>query len=169
MAKKQVRDSSYYEERLIRDHSTYYADYHDGKYQTITEAAIAAGLKKPRTRLHELKNAWAKASLSERKAFVAWLTASRAVASGTTTPNTSAPSPTGPPVNSDGFIEPWAKQRIDDIKTKRGISVRTIRDEMGLKSSDTSLESALQTHGSRLRRQTTIDALVKWLASQSGV
>lgn len=50
----QRRDKAYYEERLIREHSSVYADFIDGKFGHVTEAAIAAGLKKPRTRLHEL-------------------------------------------------------------------------------------------------------------------
>ncbi|MGB3815992.1 MAG: hypothetical protein WA950_22450 [Shinella sp.] len=58
MTKQQKRDRAYYEERLKRDHPAIYAELINGKYQTVTEAAIAARLKKPRTRLLELKNAW---------------------------------------------------------------------------------------------------------------
>ena len=60
MVKQQKRNKAYYEERLIHEHPSIYADLLNGKYWTVTEAAIAAGLKTPRTRLHELKNAWQK-------------------------------------------------------------------------------------------------------------
>ncbi|WP_320199515.1 hypothetical protein RMR16_015185 [Agrobacterium sp. rho-13.3] len=73
MPKKQKRDKAYYEERLIRDHPGIYADLVDGIYRTVTEAALAAGLKTPRTRLHELQNAWLKASANERNEFEQWV------------------------------------------------------------------------------------------------
>jgi hypothetical protein len=62
------RDKAYSEEQLIRDHPAIYSDVIDAKYRTVTEAALAAGLKRPRTRLHELKNAWSISSNSEQLA-----------------------------------------------------------------------------------------------------
>lgn len=170
MAKLQKRDKAYYEERLIRDHPEIYADLVDEKYRTVTEAAIAAGLKKPRTRLQELKNAWEKAGLSEKKAFLVWLRTSAGMAARKHAKTTGvAPLPSAP-VDGDGFVEPWAKKRIQDIMTTRSIDIRKIRDEMGLSSFDTSLESALQQHsGRRLKRQTTITALEKWLTANASV
>ncbi len=76
MAKKPVRNAAYYENRLKRDHPAIYADLKAGKYKTVTDAAIAAGLRNPRTRLHELKNAWSKASHAEQHEFLKWLRAS---------------------------------------------------------------------------------------------
>lgn len=73
MAKKQVRDGAYYEERLKREFPAIYSDLKAGKYRTVTEAAVAAGIKQTRTRLHELKNAWTKADGVERRAFLDWL------------------------------------------------------------------------------------------------
>ncbi|PNQ21321.1 hypothetical protein [Agrobacterium salinitolerans] len=70
MPKKQKRDSAYYEERLKNEFPLVYADLKAGKHKTVTEAAIAAGLKKSRTRLHELKNAFNKANKSEKTAFL---------------------------------------------------------------------------------------------------
>lgn len=87
MPKTQKRDSAYYEERLKNEFPLVYADLRAGKHKTITEAAIAAGLKKPRTRLQELKNAWVKASSSEQGDFLLWLT-------GTGVSLSLAPSPT---------------------------------------------------------------------------
>jgi hypothetical protein len=62
MAKKQVRDSAYYEERLKRDYPAIHADLQTGKHNMVTDAAIAADLRKRRSWLSELKNAWDKAS-----------------------------------------------------------------------------------------------------------
>lgn len=68
MPKKQRRDNAYYKERL-KTNSQRYADLQVGKHKTITETAIMAGLKKSRTRLHEMKNAFGKAGKSEQSAF----------------------------------------------------------------------------------------------------
>lgn len=66
MVKKTVRDNVYDEDRLKRDHPTIYADLKAGKYRTVTDAALVAGLKTKRTRLDEMKNAWGKASNADR-------------------------------------------------------------------------------------------------------
>lgn len=155
MAKKQIRDNSYYEERLQRDHASVYADLRAGKYNTVSEAAIAAGLKKPRTRLNEMKNAWLKSSASERRDFIDWLKKS----AGTVAPGVSRPTFT-----SDHYLEPWAKERIQEILTSRGIAARSIRDQIGMAAKDTSLESALR--GSRILRQSVREKIEQWLASQ---
>jgi hypothetical protein len=75
MPEKQKRDNAYYEERMKNDFPAIYADLQAGKHRTIAEAAIAAGLKKSRTRLHEPKNAFGKASKAEQSAFLGWLAA----------------------------------------------------------------------------------------------
>lgn len=49
------------------------ADLKAGKYRTIADAMFAAGLKMKRTRLHQMKNAWAKASRAEQREFLNWL------------------------------------------------------------------------------------------------
>lgn len=46
MPKKQKRDSAYYEKRLKNQFPLIYADMKAGKHKTITEAAIAAGIKR---------------------------------------------------------------------------------------------------------------------------
>lgn len=151
----QRRDKAYYEERLIREHPSVYADLINGKFAHVTEAAIAAGLKKPRTRLHELKNAWQKASASERLEFVGWLR---------TTSGTSLYSSPQQVFTKDNYLEPWAKKRIDEIMQSRGITARSIRDQIGIAAKDTSLESALR--GLRILRQPVREKIEQWLASQ---
>ena len=66
----QKRDNTYYEDRLRLEHPAVHADFLKGVHRTLAEALIAAGVRKPRTRLHELKNAWDKASQSERDEFL---------------------------------------------------------------------------------------------------
>jgi len=157
MAKKQKRDKAYYEERLIRDHPAIYADLVDGKYRTVTEAAAAADLKKPRTRLHELKNAWSKSSNSERKDFLAWLTKTGALPTGT--PSTS--------ISTGRYLLPATVARINYIKTKRGMTTGDIMGEMGFSKLDASLGNALLNgHGLRLK---VIEALEKWLTANASV
>lgn len=130
-------------------------DLVNGKFRNITDASIAAGLKKARTRLHELKSAWEKASAAERQEFVEWLK--------TTIPNNKVSLPR-PAFTSDHHLEPWAKERIQKILTSRGITPRSIRDQVGIAAKDTSLESALR--GSRILRQSVREKIDRWLASQ---
>lgn len=169
MSKKTLRNAAYYEERLKRDHPKIYADFKAGKYPTVNDAAVAAGLRKKRTRLHEMKNAWTKASDSEKNDFLLWVGQQGVGTVITPATITKSPPQNISPFDADGFIQPWAKARIDDIKRIRGINVRKIRDEIGIDSFDTSLDSALKRSGSRIKKQATIDGLAKWLAANASV
>jgi len=155
MRNKPKRDNHYYENRLKTEFPKIYVDFVNGKFRNITDASIAAGLKKARTRLHELKNAWEKSSSAERQEFVEWLK--------TTIPNNKVSLPP-PAFTSDHHLEPWANERIQKILTSRGIDARSIRDQIGMAAKDTSLESALR--GSRILRQSVREKIEQWLASQ---
>lgn len=115
----------------VRDNPGIYADLVDGKHAHVTDATIAAGLKKPRTRLHELKNAWQNASVQERDEFTKWLLAQ----SGIKTPH---PSTAGVklPVAIDRRLQPWASSRIKTIMAMRNL-------QMGEKRLNTSIGHAL--------------------------
>ncbi len=156
MPKKQKRDSAYYEERLRGEFPAIYADLQAGKHRTITEAAIAAGLKKSRTRLHELKNAWQKASTQERDEFEKWLLAQFGLKS----PH---PSSAGVklPVAIDRHLQAWAKSRIKAIMARRYLHMGDVMAELGEKRLNPSLGQALH-NGSRLR-PTLVAALEGWL------
>lgn len=112
MAKRQVRDNAYYEERLKRDHPA--ADLRAGKHRTVTDAAIAAGLKRPRTRSQELKNAWSKASAREQNDFLCWLASLGVSLSPSTTPSPRFAFK----VAIDRKLTPDAILRIEDIMAK---------------------------------------------------
>lgn len=165
MAKKQVRDNAYYEERLERDYPAIFADLKAGKYATVTDAAIAAGLKKLRTRLHELKNAWSKATTSERDDFLKWLSGAGVTFS---SPASAPPVGTGiVSVTVDRKLTAPASKRIEEIMSKRRLKSGDVMGEMGYPKLDTSVSMAL-ARGTKLRPD-VISALESWLTANASV
>ena len=162
MSKKTVRDAAYYEDRLKRDPPTIYADLKAGKYRTVTDAALAAGLKTKRTRLHEMKNAWEKASHSEQREFLKWLSESRYVVH----PVSAAPTPLAP-IAVNRCLVPLAVARIDEIISKRHIMLGEVMAEMGFSPLNASLGMAL-ARGTRLQPDVIV-ALEKWLTANASV
>ncbi|MGU3401345.1 hypothetical protein ACLBWS_16650 [Brucellaceae bacterium D45D] len=158
MSKKTVRDNAYYEACLERDHPTIYADLKAGKYRTVTDAALAAGLKTKRSRLHELKNAWNKASHAEQREFLKWLGASGAVVH----PVSAAAIPLAP-IAINRCLVPLVVARIDEIMSKRHLAMGDVMAEMGFPRLNASLGMAL-ARGTRLQPN-LIAALEKWLAT----
>jgi len=161
MSKKTVRDAAYYEDRLKRDHPTIYADLKAGKYGTVTDAALAAGLKTKRTRLHEMKNAWGKASRDEQREFLRWLHADIKAKLPV------SPSSSSIPIAHDRKLLLDAIARVKDIMSKRRLRYGSVLDEMGFIRLDTSLRMALRQK-TRLRPE-MIEALEKWLAANKTV
>lgn len=162
MPKKQKRDSAYYEERLRSEFPAIYADLQAGKHRTITEAAIAAGLKKTRTRFHELKNAFEKAKKSEQTAFLGWL-----AAQGFSIAPSSSTGTGGAGVTMDGRLLPATKKRIEEILAKRRLKVGDVMAEMGFPKLNASLGRAVQ-RGDRLQPH-VVAALQKWLAANAAI
>ncbi|MCH4540868.1 hypothetical protein [Ochrobactrum sp. A-1] len=162
MAKKPVRNAAYYEDRLKREYPTIYADLKAGKYRTVTDAAIAAGLRNRRTRLHELKNAWSKASHVEQREFLSWLRSSRALML-----SIAAASPPLAPIAVNRCLVPLAVARIDEIISKRHLTLGQVMVEMGFSPLNASLGMAL-ARGTRLQ-PSVIAALEKWLAANATV
>ena len=163
LAKKQLRDSAYYEERLKRDHPTIYGDLKAGKYGTVADAAIAAGLKKPRTRLQELKNAWMKANAREQRDFLQWLAARGVVLS----PAASGASSTSTSIAVDRRLTVAASLRIEEIMSKRRLKVGEVMSEMGYSHLNASVGMAL-ARGTRLKGD-VIKALEVWLTANASV
>ena len=148
------RDNDYFARRLQKDHPQVWGDYQAGVYKTLTEARRAANLGGTRTRLHELKNAWRKASDKERDAFLAFLDAE----GGTLALNRPKPAPAPAPTSSmmptlspaprltpgqtaggitsapttglgstfarDGYLTTEAKDRLNHIIDQRGLRGR---------------------------------------------
>lgn len=164
MAKKQVRDSAYYEDRLKRDYPSIYADLKAGRHRTVTDAAIAAGLKKVRTRLLELKNAWAKADAAEQADFLKWLMSSGALSSSSPSSTASAGT-TG--IAIDRRLTPVASRRIGLIISKRQLAMGDLMVELGYPPINASVGMAL-ARGTRLRPDVIL-ALERWLAANASV
>lgn len=162
MIKKQKRDNAYYEERLRNDYPAIYADQRAGKHKTLTKALIAAGLKTPRTRLQELKNAFEKANKAERTAFLGWLAAKAySVTAGP------APGGAGPVIAINRRLLPATKIRIEDIIAKRNLKMGDVMAEMGFPKLNASLGRALH-RGDKLQPD-VITALETWLVANGSV
>ena len=162
MRKKQKRDNAYYEERLRNEFPTIYADLQAGRHKTTTEAAIAAGLKKSRTRLHELKNAFIKADKVEQTAFMRWLAAQGYTIAPSSTAGTAVSA-----ITFDGRLLPAPKKRIEEIIAKRRLKIGDVMAEMGFPKLNASLGLALR-QSTRLQPD-VITALEKWLTANSSI
>ncbi|WP_421566335.1 hypothetical protein [Ochrobactrum sp. EDr1-4] len=163
MSKKTVRDNAYYEDRLKRDFPIIYADLQAGKYRSITDAALAAGLKTKRTRLHEMKNAWEKASSHERRDFVSWLHSEHGIIA------QHAPTLNGmpPPIAVGRRLLPWAKSRIEAIMLIRGMKMGHVMREIGAKPLNNSVSGAL--FNNTTLKPEILTALELWLDNNKNV
>lgn len=153
---KPKRDNAYYEERLKRSHPTVHADYLAGKFPSLTQALNAAGITKPRTRLHELKNAWQKAAPAERREFLQWLKPQSSVPTSVSQPVVSTS-----PITTDGRLERWAIDRVKYLMSKRNIRMGDLLQQLGFNKYDPSLGIALRD-GTRIRPD-LIAALEAWI------
>jgi hypothetical protein len=155
MAKK--RDSGYYRERLRRDHPRIYADLGAGRYRSVRQAAIAAGLIREPTRLQALKRNWQRASPAEQRRFVAWVRA-RTASARRAGPSISAI------VDSDNRLKPpvvsFLKGWIRAHRYKPG----WIMKDLGFSVYDATLAPAITSNGPV--REKVADKLQHWLAKQ---
>lgn len=158
MPKPQKRDNAYFLERLAREHPEIHADLLAGKFPSALKAFEAAGLKKRRSRLQELKNAWQAASSPEKVEFLRWL---KLLAG-----PPSVPTPKSP-VAIDGLLQPWAKARIEAIAKAKGLSSADVMQELGYGRRDTSLFRAL-ARGHRITPD-LVSELDKWLVANDGL
>ena len=76
----QNRNNAYYEDRLRLEHPAVHADFLKGIHRTLANALMAAGMRKPRSRLQELQNAWGKATQPERDVFLRHVGATQHIA-----------------------------------------------------------------------------------------
>ena len=137
-----------------------HADYLAGAYKTADSALRAAGLKKERTSLHELKNAWRKATAAEQDDFKRHIGCMPGVIA-------SAP-PTPPRVFSvDGRPEPWVLERHDEIMIAKRMKISDRRHALGYGALDASLGRAI-SQGSRLQPK-ILEALEKWIDDNKDV
>lgn len=154
MTKPPRRDNAYYEQQLKSRHPGLHADYLAGKYPTLANALIAAGLKKKRTRLQELQNAWTKSAATEKREFLRWIKGAASAAP-------SAPLPG--PVAVDRLLLPWAKVRIREIMSRRRLRMGDTMAELGLNRGNGSLGLALNQN--RRLQPAVIVVLKKWIGT----
>ena len=156
MAKKTAtRTNEYYIERLRLERPDIYRDLLAGKFENPAAAFRAAGLKKPRTRLQEMKNAWLKASAAERDTFKAFIGCVSLV----------TPPPTAP-FSIDRKLSPYALAQIKAIILSRRMSKGAVMDELGFKPLNPSLGMALNRN-TRLQPD-MLAAVEKWIANNLG-
>lgn len=172
------RDNDYYEKLLENTNPAIYGDWIGGKYKNLAAALRAAGIKKPRTRVQELKNAWDKATDDEQQEFLKFLkaqgvdcsTVATAGSGKATSISGTSVGGLGFPVAFDRYLTQEAKDRIIYIATRRkligpggslrsGLILRELVPPFG--SHDPSLGLALQK-GTRIAAE-MIEPLEKWL------
>jgi len=172
------RDNAYYEKLLKTKDPAVHGDWLDGKYRNLAAALCAAGIKKPRTRFQELKNAWDKATDDEQQEFLKFLkaegvdcstTSALGPAKATSMPG-AAPGGLGFPVAVNRYLTQEAKDLIIHIAKQRklfgpGGSLRSsvIMKELvpAFGNYDPSLGLAL-SQGTRIAAE-MIEPLEKWL------
>ena len=104
------RDRAYFERRLQRDHPAIYRDLRDGKFASVREASIAAGLQKDRSPLQVMKSEWGKATKTERDEFLNWVRGASRTGSNSTAPM--------PLLNKDRKLLPAAAARIETYRPR---------------------------------------------------
>lgn len=163
MPTKQIRSNKYYEASLRTRRPDIHADFVSGRYPSLAKALIAAGIKKPRTRLAELKNAWTNATASEQADFVRWI----ATQTSSMTLAQTVASPAAGPIARNGHLEPLAADRIKTVIAKRRLSMGEVMDELGFKRQDGSLGNALRNQWKL--QPSILAALELWLQTNRNV
>jgi hypothetical protein len=153
MAKKQKRDlNSYWLPRFEVHHPAIHDDLVNRRI-TLAEARRRVGWISDRTSVHELKNAWLKATTSQKRTFVNFIL--------NRSSTNSAAKPAPKPFATDGRLEPWAATRIRKIMASRNMSTGQLMDELRLSRLNASIGNALK-NGVKLAPG-TITRLEKWV------
>lgn len=158
MMPRQKHDNNYYLRKLRDKHEDLHSDVLAGKL-SVAEARKLAGLGGARTRLHELKNAWTKATPQERSDFLSFarLGPATALAAGAA----------GSAFDTEGIMLDWARRRIPEIIARRDMKSADLAEELGLKRSDTSVMMAIR-RDYKLASNTATE-VDRWLMRNAGV
>lgn len=164
---KSNRNNDYYLKRLEVEHPMIHADFLAGKYGTLADALQVSGLRKRRTRVHELLNAWDKATPSEREEFIERLWKSNpGVFAGPSTA-TPAVATTAPAFSNGRHLAPWAVARIQKIMLARRLKLGQVLVELGLGIKPLNPSLGLALHRGTTMQQPLIDALELWVAKHA--
>lgn len=158
MMPRQKHDNDYYLRKLRDKHKGLHSDVLAGKL-SVAEARKLAGLGGTRTRLHELKNAWTKATPQERSDFLSF--------AGLGPPTTLPASAPGSAFDGDGMMLDWARRRIPEIMARRDMKSADLAEELGLKRSNTSVMMAI-SRDHKLAPNTATE-VNRWLTKNASV
>ena len=153
------RDNKYYMDRLKKEHPEDFEKLQKGLYRTPAEAFRATGLKKPRSRLQELKNAWDKATVADREAFMRISGLAPFTPSGATS--------SGLPFATGTRLNDWAKDRIQEIMLKRWMKPGGVMRELGLNPANPSLGLAL--HRGNSLQPDVLTKLENWVKANEKI
>jgi hypothetical protein len=129
------RDSTYFRNRLVRDHPGIYRDLVAGRYRSVRQAAAAAGLIHLPTRLQNLKREWTRATPADRRAFANWLRSTKPISP-----------PTGKVIaTADGRLIIRAKAFISEWLRRNRARPSEIMKAIGRSNYDTRLADALNS------------------------
>ncbi len=158
------RDNHYYAGLLKRRAPDIHEQWSAGHFASLADALRAAGLKKQRSPLHELKNGWQKASEAERREFIEWAYREKLSIAATGLPEHLA---LPGPIADKRYLAEWAIERIQQIQQRRALTHSDLMDELGHRRKDVSIRYAI--HSGHQLQPKLIAALTKWLADNSGV
>lgn len=151
------RDNAYWLKRIEAVRPDIHADYLAGRIPSVAEARRRAGLMSARTALHEMKNAWKKATNAERKQFISWARLGSAAPGRTTGWRV---------VDDDLRLTAKAKKRIRTIMDRRKLRMGEVMSELGHQRRDGSLGNALR--GTRVS-VTMVATLEAWIGANASV
>jgi hypothetical protein len=173
---RQKRDNHYYLERLRDECPAIYADYQAGKFKNAAAAFVAAGLRKTKSDLDDLRSAWKKASQSDRSTFKVEIgcIGSVSATSGPVVKNSSGARASASiglaaatnPVHTHGYLAKDTVAQIEAVIARRRIKVSEMMAEMGFKKLNPALGLALN-RGSQIRDPAVLAALENWLTRNS--
>lgn len=165
MSKPKKRDNAYWLGRLEREHPAIFDRLRSGAIPSVRAACAEAGLIRLPSRLDALKREWARASSSERAAFVAWV-------KGMLPPRPTVVSLPVVLTGPDGTLLPEVIDRIKAIMARPGpfgpgrAPHGRIMSAMGYARSSTRLANALDRRGKP--DGDFLDRLRAWMVAAEG-
>jgi hypothetical protein len=154
MKAKQDRSNAYWLDRLEKEHPTHFAILKAGGYRSVTEALIAAGLRKAPKPINALRRAWKSSSPKERYEFIRWGAAEL------TGKPASAPK-SKDIVDRSSRLTAYALRMIVVILANRNITSAAAISEMGLSRHDYTFPAAITSRTAV--RPELAEALEKWI------
>jgi hypothetical protein len=162
---KKERGSAYYRARLENEHPAICAELDAGKYKSLREACVAAGLRKDDRPIGTALRAWSKATPPERleilKALIAKATDEGIVPRRSVSSTAKGSSAPRPAYFVDRRFTPEGKKAYESALVASGMKPVEVLRELGLSHLDPSIGLALK-NGTRLN-EITLKLLDGWI------